>query len=198
MSERRVDQCLTEQELDEYLFNRVEGPESDLIEEHLLFCSQCQSRVETEMDFVRDFRSAARIETRPRPAPIWRWSAAAGVAASVILGVWLMREAPPPSAGGPPILVSLNVARGLPLDDAAVAPAGRSIRLSARLNELPALPVYQVEVAGSGGARILRKAVAPTRGSLELALDEPLDAGVYWVRIYDGGTLLREFALRVK
>lgn len=198
MKERPVDQCLSEQELEEYVFNRVKGPGLDSIEEHLLFCTQCQSRVETELDFVREFRAAARVRTRLRPFRAWRWSAAAGVAASLVLGVWLLREAPLSTAGGPPVLVSLNVTRGLPLEDAAVAPAGRDIRLSAGLDELPALPVYEVEVAGSGGRPILRKAVAPNRGRLELALDKPLDAGVYWVRIHDGGTLLREFALRVE
>lgn len=198
MKERPIDQCLSEQELDEYMLNRVEGPQLDSIEEHLLFCTQCQSRVETDLEFVREFRAAARSRARPRPLPAWRWSAAGGLAASVLLGVWLLREAPPSSAGGSPILVNLNVTRGLPLDHAAVAPAGRIIHLSAGLDELPSLPVYMVEVATTGGDRILRKAVAPTRGRLELALDEPLNAGVYWVRLHDGGALLREFALRVE
>jgi hypothetical protein len=199
MKERPVDQCLSEQELDDYLFNRMEGAALDSVEEHLLFCTHCQSRVETELDFVRDFRAAAIARAKARPVRTWRWTAAAGMAASVMLGFWLLREAPSSPAGpDQPVLVSLNVTRGLPLDDAAVAPAGKPIRLVARVDELPALPDYDVEVAGAGGSLILRQPVAPSGGRIELALKEPVNAGVYWVRIHGGGALLREFALRVE
>jgi hypothetical protein len=199
MTHRPADQCLSEQELDDYLFNRKEGAALDSIEEHVLFCTQCQSRVETEMDFVRDFRAAAIARAKARPVRMWSWTAAAGLAASAMLGFWLLREVPSSPAGpDQPVLVSLNVTRGLPLDAAAVAPAGQPVRLVARLDELPALPGYDVEVAGAGGSLILRRPVAPSGGRIELALEEPLNAGVYWVRIHGGGALLREFALRVE
>lgn len=199
MSERPVDECLSEQELDDYVFNRLEGAALDSAEEHLLLCAQCQSRVEAELDFVRGFRAAAAARAKALPVRIWRWAAPASVAASVLLGVWLLTEAPPSVPGqAEPVLVSLNVTRGLPLGDAAVAPAGKPIRLSARLDELPALPGYDVEVAGAGGGLILRRPVAAAGGKIELDLEEPMKAGVYWVRIRGSGALLREFALRVE
>lgn len=200
MMDRQADECLPEQELDDYIFNRLEGAALESVEEHLLVCARCQSRVEAEMRFVRDFRAAAAARAKGQPGRAWRWAGVAGgLAASVMLGVWLLGGLPL-APGGPeqPVLVSLNVARGLPLHDAAVAPAGKPVRLAARLDELPALPGYDVEVAGASGNLILRRHVAPAGGEIELAIGESLKAGVYWVRIHGSGALLREFALRVE
>lgn len=196
---RMVDQCLSEQELEDFVFNRLRGARRDAVEQHLLFCSRCQALAENELTFKREFQAAVGGLGTAKPGRRWHWPLIAGLAASLAAAFWLVSSKPlSPRAPGDPVLVSLNLTRGLPLQDAAVAPAGQVVQLSAELAGLPVFERYEVELVGGGGARILRLAVQPARERIEISTGRPLAAGVYWVRLYGGGALLREFALRVK
>lgn len=197
--DRPVDECLSGQELEDFVFNRLDDRIRDAVEEHLLFCSHCQTLAENELTFKREFRAAASGLGRPRFRRRWNWTIVAGLAASLTAAVWLVSSGPlSPAPPRDPVLVSLHLTRGLPLEDAAAAPAGRAMKLSADLADLPVFDRYEVEVVGLDGASILRLPTQPVQRRIEVSTGQALRAGLYWVRLYGGGALLREFALRVE
>ncbi|MGC4050717.1 MAG: zf-HC2 domain-containing protein [Paludibaculum sp.] len=59
MLRRSVGKCLTEAEIEDYLANRLSGVTREVIEEHLLVCSNCLDSVEQEEEFAALFRTAA-------------------------------------------------------------------------------------------------------------------------------------------
>lgn len=59
MLRRSVSKCLTENEIDDFLTNRLSGVTREVIEEHLLVCSKCLDCVEQEEEFAEAFRAGA-------------------------------------------------------------------------------------------------------------------------------------------
>lgn len=60
--------CLTEQEVEEFILKRLASPELDAVEEHLLACAPCVGKVEAEERFVRDFRPVAELFQKKQTA----------------------------------------------------------------------------------------------------------------------------------
>jgi hypothetical protein len=50
---------ITEDDLEKYAMRTLLGAESGLLEGHLLACSECRDRVQTEIDFVTAMRGVA-------------------------------------------------------------------------------------------------------------------------------------------
>lgn len=221
LTRRSAQNCLTDHELEEFLFNRLSGVTREVIEEHLLVCEGCMDRVEAEEAYAGAFRQAARqVEaedfTRAMSdgavvrQPGWRESLAAGwamisgngmlmavagvavVAAVVLLGP-LTRRPETETA------VELSLARGGGAVGASV-PAGNSLRLSADVTELPALARWQVDVVSATGEVEQSAAVAPIGRRLTWQVKDGLVAGRHWVRLRDprDGSLVREFGLVVR
>lgn len=198
MSERPVELCLSDEELEDLLFRRLAGGQLEAVEEHLLFCPACQRRVKEEERFVRDFQAAA---ARGRPgvlrSPPVRWTAYSAIAASLILGLWMIR---PPSPGGMeagnPTRVNLTLTRSVSPEQAAVVSARRPFSLVVDLEQLPLLEQYAVEVASAQGAIRFRREAVPAQGVIEVEAPA-LEAGLYWVRLHGDGKLVREYGLRV-
>lgn len=198
MSERSVELCLSDQELEDLLFRRLAGSELEAVEEHLLFCPACQQRLKEEERFVRDFRVAA---ARSRPvalrSPPVRWTAYSAIAASLILGFWMFR---PPSPGemdiGNPARVHLALTRSVSPEQAAVVSARRPFSLVVDLEQLPLFEQYAVEVATAQGTIQFRREGVPAQGMIEVEAPA-LQAGLYWVRLHGDGKLVREYGLRV-
>ncbi len=64
LTRRSSEFCLGGQEVEDYLFNRLSGVTREAVEEHLLICEGCRSRVEEEERFIEAARLAAeRLET---------------------------------------------------------------------------------------------------------------------------------------
>ncbi len=219
LTKRFAQNCLTQDELEEFLFARLAGVTSEMIEEHLLVCEPCLDRVNEEESYVQAFRTAARQaeaeDSRPAmagarsPQPGWREKLFAGWAllggrsalamacvALAVIGVFSSPLLRGPAAETP---VILSLARGA--EDLAVsAPAGASLRLSANVAELPSLDLWQVEVVDGRGKLEHRSEVVATGGSLNWKIEDGLASGRHWVRLRDprDGSLVREYGLGVR
>jgi hypothetical protein len=198
MSERSVELCLSDQELEDLVFRRLAGRKLEAVEEHLLFCPVCQGRVKEEERFVRDFQ-AAGARSRPvalRSPPV-RWAAYSAIAASLVFGLLMIR---PPTPGetetGDPMRVHLTLTRSVSPEQAAVVSARRPISLVVDLEQLPSSEQYAIEVTSAQGVTELRREAVPAQGVIEVEVPA-LEAGLYWVRLHGDGKLVREYGLRV-
>ena len=221
LTRRSAQNCLTDHELEELLFNRLSGVTREVIEEHLLVCERCMDRVEAEEAYAGAFRQAARqveAEDFARAMsggavvkqPGWRESLAAGWAALcgnrmllAVAGVAVVATgilfSPLMRRPGIETAVELSLARGGGAAG-AMAPAGNSLKLGADVTELPALARWQVDVVSATGEMEQSAVVAPVGGRLTWQVKDGLAAGRHWVRLRDprDGSLVREFGLVVR
>lgn len=211
--------CLSDKEIEDYLFDRFSGDTREVIEEHLLSCASCVERLEAEEDYVAAFRSAARVleaedrQTISIAAPRrgvaaffdqlaawwsrpWGWAPRFALAGSMAVLAFLA-VLPFQRSGESYTPVSLVTQRGEASVVATVA-ARQRIRLHVDLTELRALPAYRLELVDAAGAPVRHSILNPKGSSLEWDVDR-LSPGQYWVRLADGATgeLLREYGIRV-
>jgi len=192
---------LKEEELEQYCLGRLAESRCARVEEHILLCASCRDRL-TEADAFlaamhqasRRCRAAQAADQAASAAAAHWWSGcrpghlfpAFAIAVVVICAaVWSGR---PPSIAAPqPFAVQLTAVRGGATGGRA--PAGRPLVLELDLTGLSGgqgLAGEVVDVTGHLTARFAVKASTRLR---------PLPAGSYFVRIYRGSELLREYAL---
>jgi hypothetical protein len=81
----------------------------------------------------------------------------------------------------------------------ARAPSGRRLNLVFGQNNLAEDLSYRAELVNSLGRRVWSGSVRIGEQDLSVRMDEPLQAGAYWVRLSSSsGQLLREFGLNVE
>ena len=210
----------TEEVLEEYTFGRICEPQLGWLEEHLLICPECQSALD-EIDEYRIFMKAglasleserqaaadrlnARASSPGPPArffplawirlPVTRVLLAAAVLLVLAGSFWRM-QAP---VMGPVATVKLIALRGGE-GFVARAPSGRPLDLVFGRNNLAEDLAYQAEIVNSSGRRLWSGRVRIGEQDLSMRVDQPLEAGAYWVRLSSsGGQLLREFGLNVE
>lgn len=213
LTRRSSEFCLSEQEVEDYLFNRLSGVTREAVEEHLLLCESCRLRVEEEERILDAARTATeKLETEsllrefddhaaggPPPGrsrrPLY-WMATAAAAAIVLIGgslTYRMLHA------GPALEVSLHAERG-GVERAQEPVAGQKLVLSADLRGLPPLSHLRWSVVDSLGVPVAGGTLEVHGESGRIELARGLPAGMYWVRLLDpdSGVLLREFGLVVK
>jgi hypothetical protein len=216
MNRRSNVSCLTDQEIEEFLFNRLSGVTREVIEEHLLACQKCLDRVESEEDYVNQMKSAAgeiERETLERayagtperagwPERLRGWfNAGRRRTWSLALASLLVAGAVSVSQfkSGVPTTESvlLEVHRG----EAGFvqARAGAPLSLTLRVDDL-ADGLYRLELATTDGALLAIGQGTASHGALGWSLNNGFKAGTYWVRVRpaQGGALLREFGLRLR
>lgn len=209
LTRRSPEHCLTGQEIEDFLFNRLSGVTREAVEEHLLVCEECLKRVEEEESYVEAVRAAAgRLEAETlgvkepgegsgghRRTSLPRWAMAAGVAAVLVGGTLAVRVVQPRSL----IEVPLQVERSAG-SLSRLAPPGRSLMLRPDLRGLPPLPVFRWTIADRQGMIVREGLVEPEAESAEIRLEGGLPEGYYWVRILDPetGILLREYSLHLR
>jgi hypothetical protein len=79
----------------------------------------------------------------------------------------------------------------------AAAPAGATLNLRLSLRGVEAAGPLRIEVADVSG-NIVSTAAAERTDGLALAKTDSLASGAYWVRLYSGNELLREYGLNVR
>ena len=211
LNSRSSHRCLSDGEIEDYLFDRLSGVTREAVEEHLLVCRLCLKRVEEEEEYVQTVRTAARsLETEqleaafrepedpPRKTPTWgwpRWGLVLSAAAALILVVWVQyRPAPVMTEAG----IALRMERSAP-DQAPEAVARQALRLVPDLASVPAGTELEWSVVNSGGQTVDRASFQAAPGNPNIKLPRGLKAGRYWVRIRKpGGELVREYALRIR
>jgi hypothetical protein len=213
LTKRLASTCLSEREIDDFLFNRLSGVTREVIEEHLLVCHNCLDRVEEEEANKLLIRDAAGrlVESElsdpkspdgPQSGDRWKDD---GPSWFDILKTWLGRR----SVSGisyalaallmtallasvvllvmrpaPPVEVALWVERG-EVSSMAQAPANAPLRLTMEISSLPKLPAYRLEVVDARGKALSSVDLTAAEAPLVLSLPSGLEAGQYWIRMRD-------------
>lgn len=190
----------SEDDLEEFVFGRLDGLDLELLEEHLLACEGCRKRLTETENFVASTRAAARkMLGAPPPAPKPRRFSApalamAGAFAVMLVGVGYTVV----PLGRSPQTVDLVAERGPALGQAS---PGRPLDL--RLDVTGLAPARWVEIVNAEGAVLHAANVRAVTNPL-LHQAPALPPGQSWVRLYAqpsppaGTAPLREFSLRVQ
>jgi hypothetical protein len=169
------------------------------IDEHLLCCQDCQSRLVQLDTFLAAFRPAvlqmqkqpatARKQFRLLPRLVWLGSAAA--LATCLLFLILVPGTHPVA----PAIIQMHALRGP--ERAVRLTAGQSAVLVFDVSGQAQAVKYEVEVVDRSGKPI-STFEAETKGETLSVPVRKLESGSYWVRVYrDEKRLLEEYALRV-
>lgn len=202
----------TEELLEEYSFGRICEPALGPLEEHLLDCTLCQSRLLVIDEYTALMKAGIAALERDRQAAfgrsprfalpgipgvnVLRAAAVMVVLASATIA-WRMQ--PPSAVDSQAATVKLMALRGGEGDGAARAPSGRPLDLVIDRTDLPDSLSYRLEVISSSGRQMWSGAVQIADRSISAHLTNPLRPGGYWVRLYSSGDQLRrEFGLRIE
>lgn len=182
--------------LEEYVFGRLSGPKTDVLQDHLLICERCQVALTQTEDYIRLFKFAASNSIAvPR---FWAGQGSALVSAGVLAAaclaflVW-------PTPNAIPVSVSLASFRGGAVISENQAAAGHPLDLSISAIDVPLAAQYSLEMVTSSGESIWRGPASSGNGRLSAHVSKSLRAGQYWVRLYARPSeLLAEYGLQVE
>lgn len=197
---------LTTDRLEEYAFKRLSEAEVEILEEHLLVCPGCQAALGEVDEYILLMKEATAAyltplqETAPRSGAGRGHSGrsytgigytAGGIAlAGIVFLALATRRAAVPEAFEVPLIAlrggspAMNQAR-----------AGTPLQLTVDITGLAAANAYRIEVVDAAGKSVWSGEIPPAPGRLPARIEGGLKSGVYWVRLYAGGELLREFGL---
>ncbi|MCP5117215.1 MAG: hypothetical protein GY953_40845 [bacterium] len=200
--------------LEQHSLGQLSEPQQGHIEDHLLVCGECQRRLGEMDEYIAAMRTALDevvaesspvLEEEPArlarffrfPKPAWAGALAAIVLIALVLPFREgLRE---------PFTLVLETHRGITQSQVESVPADRPLDLNLILTGLPVHPSYAANVANATGEVVWRGKLKPIANTATLSVENPLEAGQYWVRVYHpagegsvAGDLLREFSLRVE
>jgi len=196
---------LTEEKIESYSMGKLAESELAPVEEHLLLCGICQKQVQEMDEFVHSVRRAAKLAKDDPPGawdrfrglftlhPRAAWAGASAVAAAVVVFSFL------PFSSSTPQHLALSTVRG---SESTVphAKANTPIDLELDVSDLPAPPLYTIELVDSRGGIVRNYTNEPKASKLNVAISEKLPPGQYWIRLYGNSLrtdLLREYGLKV-
>lgn len=194
-----------EDTLELYALGRLPESQATQIEEHLLICHPCQDAMNELDEYVgamkgalKEREVAARVEaSKPSLLDIFRQSKAlpAAVVGVAALGMAVVVVNRAGRTVEPVELTLRSVRGGGPA--MAEAPAGTPLRLRLQSEQLKVDPSYRVRLVDAKGAEMWNGTPPPDNGVLQV--DKSLEAGTYWVRLYDStGAQVQEYGLQVK
>ena len=208
--------CLKEREIDDLIFGRLPGDDERRCLAHLLWCGECQERVEEEREFARATRNAVILleqeELAARgaaPAVNWRqrlagwlgtpfstrWTAVAA-AACVLVAVGIYGPWRRAADGGTEVL--LRSERGIANPATVENAAGGHLRLRIDISDVAPFSSYRIALVDQVGRALETRTVAATGGSVSFPVTRSLARARYWIRLSTpDGELLREYALQV-
>jgi hypothetical protein len=192
----------SEDDLEEFVFGRLDGDALEEVEEHLLACETCRKRLAETETFIASTRAATRkMLGAPQPQPKPRRFSAPALALAAVLGVALLigYVSVLPSFRAPQSLTLVAERSGVP----AQAQSGRPLELRLDLSGANDGEVRWLEIVDSQGARLHSAAVSLANGVV-LHKTPPLPPGQAWIRLYvqpspsAQATPLREYNLVVE
>ena len=173
----------------------MQEPECARLEEHLLACGQCRSRL-NEMDgFIAVMKAAAVQPDKKPPArsnkllltsPLW--------VGGLALIAAVLFYSPPPHSPQPAEIELQSLRGGASL--MSHGPAGAPLWLSIDATSLPKLPAYRLEIVNAEGGQVWQASVSSEGQRIRTHVQRNLTRGTYWVRLY-GDSLLREYGLEL-
>lgn len=169
----------SEDDLEEYVFGRLEGDALDEVEEHLLLCEDCRRRLTETENFVASTRAAARkMVGAPPPTPKARRFSAPAWALAFAMGALLLTVAynfvP---FNRVPQSIELTAERSA---SRARVQAGQPVDLQL---DVRGLDPRWLEIVDAQGSRIQVTAIKPVNGTVTHRAP-PLPAGQVWIRLY--------------
>ena len=202
--------------LERYSMRRLTDEESELLEDHLMFCQWCQDKLESVESFLYVAREASRRVRREdlefqASSPIWSrfhgfsltnlfgadhprswFTLPITAAAMACMALFLMV---PRSQEAGYQQVRMESFRGTL---AQSVNSTQPLEIILNLDGLPPSPAYRVEIVNAEGATSASSLAEPQGNSLTVRLKSKLSPGQYWMRLYVPGVneLLREFSLR--
>ena len=194
---------IDENVLDRYAMGTLPAAAIPQVEEHLLICSFCQTRLVETDDFLIHFRAAA-TQVELQPASFWQrflnahrliWGGSAVAAAALML---FLVTGEPRLNRPQPATVLMQSLRG-PEEPAQIAKG----RPSVLIFDLPipaTHPSYEVEVVDTAGKQILKGQGIVKEDHLVFPIQK-LAPAAYWVRIYQkqpAKELVAEYGLQAK
>ncbi len=206
MSTTSVARHPTDDALELYALGRLFEADLEVLEIHLLVCSECQERCVEVDKYVAVMKDVCRqtpalpiklprpaFVTNPLrlPAPVWAGALAAGL---MVLALPLLNHSTTAPTGGETEL-NLVASRG----GESVETAGGPLRLKIDTADLAPFPSYVITVVSASGAQIISSTVTPQGRHLTLRIPQAPASGSYWVRVNGPeGQPVREFSLRLK
>jgi anti-sigma factor RsiW len=197
---------VSEEQLELYAVGKLSGEALDSLEDHLMVCSGCRTRLEEMDEYVATMRAGLRrVNAAERPTPLiawpawardWRALSAAGAMAVLLVALLSPRlnlTEPRPELYSD---VSLESARGL--ESVAHMPAGRGAALALDIATVEERSGLKAEVVDGGGGSVWSAPVTVDGQRGLVRVERALNTGTYWVRLFNSqGRQLREYALRV-
>lgn len=189
-------QHISEEMLERYSLQQLSGDQLEAVEEHLLVCELCQKRL-TEVDsYVAAMKIAAREVTQPavprRPLQ-WALSLSGGALLAALLVFAYLGHPIPISQSE----VTLTATRGTVPGAITQVPAHSILLVKADVTDEPAGPLT-LELVNEQGYTVWHATAVAQQGNITARVSHPLDAGLYWFRVYEKSELLREYGLQVK
>ena len=196
-------QHIEENLLDQYALGTLSAESIAELEEHLLICSFCQSRLVEADELLILFREAATLQdasTTPRwlNAFAFRTSLWSGTAAALTALLILLITGDSHRAKLPPAILLMQSLRGP--DAGAEMSSARPFLLVFDVDVQANHADYEIDIVDAVGNEVLKRAAEVRDGRLAAPL-EKLARGSYWVRVYrkqPGKELLAEYSLRSK
>ena len=163
--------CLSENEIEGLVFGRLTGKAKERCISHLLWCSECQQRVEEETEFARATRGAAAAleeEDRAQARQRWKGHRLRGALNRIVRFDWSSRTIA--LAAGACLVVAIAVVlplrrdsraeaeivlhseRGNPTPASADASSGTAPRFRIDVEDVGAYPSYGVTLTDARGS----------------------------------------------
>jgi hypothetical protein len=173
------------------------------VEQHLLICETCRSRLLEADDYPAAMKTAAQyLRRQERAAALepsrWRWPwpyLLPVAAAAAIIGIAVVASPFSRHSLAAPFAVSLQTLRG---PQHSQAPSRRPILLQLDLTGLVASPSYRIEMVDQSGNRVWQGAISNPALAASVTVP-PQKRGMYFVRVaLPSGEMLREYALEIR
>jgi anti-sigma factor RsiW len=196
-------QHIEENLLDQYALGTLSAESIAELEEHLLVCSICQSRLVEADKLLLLFREAAPLEDA-RATPRWRNAFAfrtsflSGTAAALSALLIMLITGDFHRAKLSPAILLMESLRGPETGPVMTAATPSLLVFDVAA---PANPAdYEIEIVDAVGNEVLKRSAEVRDGRLA-ALVERLARGSYWVRVYrqqPAKELFAEYSLRAE
>jgi hypothetical protein len=191
-----IDHHIEETTLERYSMGSLAEEAAVEVEQHLLLCKACQTRV-TEADaYIRALKQA--VPDLPPDTERSRWNfrflIPAFAVCALLIATAIIRLSPPVEQS--PAAIALFAMRGT--DTQAHGPTRRALSLRPDLNGLPVSPSYRLDIVNASGS-LVWQGVLSAQAQPASAIVPPQSRGVYFVRVFlPSGQLLREYALELR
>ena len=197
----------TDDQLEDYVFSRLPGPDLPVLEEHLMICGACRDRLDAMEAVTAGLKEAlgtsqpllkpasARVEWFARFAHRWLRQPAFSVAMGLAALVAVIAVFPAGHTSFAPVAnLQLTASRG----DMPSAVPTRELDLT--LSDVPTEGgLLRVEIVNATGQPLWSGPAGTGTAGIQVSAKRQFEPGDYFVRLYSAsGKLLREYGFRIR